>query len=101
MRVGYKVPGSWEGPLGEEITGWGIWVTGREGRKLGKGAPGLPNVGSAGTGGDEVISSPTICTETSVGPTTAFLHGEGAMATSGAIHVHGDMTRWGRGGGNG
>ena len=93
MRVGYKVPGSWQGPLGEETTGWGIWVTGKEGRKQGKGTPGLPNVGSAGTGGDEVISSPTICTETSVGPTTSFLDGEGAMATSGAIHVHGDMTR--------
>ena len=98
MRVRDEVLGSWEGPLGIGetgrvlVTGWGVLGTGREGRKMGKGAPGLANVGSAGTGGDEVICCSTIRAETSVRPATAFLDGKGAVATAGAVQIHGNMT---------
>ena len=104
-----QVPGTWEGPLGVRITGrvgitggGEVRVTGRgswQRRKVGKGPPGLADMCSSGTGGDLVIDTTTVSAEASVRPATALLRGKGAMAGAGAIHVHGHMTRWGRGGG--
>ena len=65
-------PGPGEGPQGVGktggvlITGGGVLITGRGGRgggqrrKVGKGAPGLTDVGSAGTGGNLVVDRTTI-----------------------------------------
>ena len=44
-----------------------------------------------------VVGPTTVRAEAGVRHATAFLRGEGAMAGAGAIHVHGNMTKWGRG----
>ena len=83
MRVRDEVPGSWKGARGRRETGGGIRVT-REGKlvtgweggekgEMRKGASGLPDVGSAGTGGNEVVCPPTLRAETGVRPATSFL----------------------------
>ena len=78
MRVREEVPGSWKGARGRRETGEGIRVTGggklvtgwegREKGKVRKGASGLPDVGSAGTGGDGMICPPAVCTKTPLSP---------------------------------
>ena len=69
MGVREEVPGPREGPQGVGktgrvlITGRGVLITGRgcgQRRKVGKGAPGLTDVGSAGTGGNLVVDRTTI-----------------------------------------
>ena len=51
-------------------------------------ASGPPDVGSVGTGGNEVASPPTVRAEIGVCPATTFLIGEGAVASTAAIQVH-------------
>ena len=106
MGVREEVPGSWEGPLGVgepgrvSITGWRVLITGWRGwerRKVGKGAPGLAYVSSARTGGNLVVCRTTVRAKPGVRPATTFLRGEGAVASAGTIHIHGDGTRGGRG----
>ena len=70
MGVREEVPGPWEGPLGVgehgrvSITGWRVLITGWRGwerRKVGKGAPGLADVSSAGTCGNLVVDRTIVC----------------------------------------
>ena len=69
MGVREQIPGSWKGPLGVGetggvwITGGGVLITGRGGwqrRKVRKGAPGLADVGSTGTGGNLMVDPTTV-----------------------------------------
>ena len=72
MRVRDEVLGSWKGARGGRenyggirVTGGRVWVTGWEGKEKGEvreGASGLPDVGSAGTGGDGMICPPAVRT---------------------------------------
>ena len=99
MRVRDEVPGSWEGARGRgenwggiRVTGVRELVTGWEGREKGEvreGASGLPDVGSAGTGGDGVICPPAVCTETPISLASAFLGGESTPGTPGTVQIHG------------
>ena len=50
---------------------------------------------------NQVICHPIVRAEAGVRPATAFLGGEGAVATAGTIHVHGKKIRWGGMGGEG
>ena len=70
------------------VTGW----EGREKGKVRKGASGLPDVGSAGTGGDGMICPPAVCTKTPLSRATAFLGGKSTPWTPGTVHIHGGGT---------
>ena len=78
----------------------GIGVTGGEGGKGGmvwEGPSGLPDVGSFGAGDNGVTCPATVRAETGVRPATAFLEGEWAAGSSGAIKLHGVISGGGRG----
>ena len=71
------------------VTGW----EGGEKGEVRKGACGLPDVGSAGTGGDGMICPPAVCTEIPFCPATAFLGGKSTPGTPGTVQIHGGETR--------
>ena len=73
---------------GELVTGW----EGREKGEVREGASGLPDVGSAGTGGDGMICPPAVRTATPLSPATAFLGGKSTLGTSGTVQIHGGET---------
>ena len=109
MGVRKEVPGSWKGPRGRRenwggirVTGGGKLITGWEGTEKGevrKGASGLPDVGSAGTGGDGMICPPAVRTKSPLSPATAFLGGKSTPRTPRTVQIHGGGT--GRAGGRG
>ena len=71
------------------ITGKGSWQR----RKVRESPPTLADVCSSGTSGNLVVDRTTVRAEAGVRLATAFLGGEGAMASAGAVHVRGGVTR--------